>query len=156
MNPAPILRPPLLPPTLPSPSLRSLSSLLSAFISPVVVTSPLRGSLGKRGTNQFLDALGPVVMQTLKPKCAANVLSFVCGVFFRPCQSVVLDSGDTVFAPMLRCKSDCESFTEIWNECMAEIQSDEDATNRFDKAFFQLVCTRVCLFVCCACAFDVR
>ena len=75
----------------------------------------------------------------MSQKCSANIVSFVCNTFFRTRAEVTSGSGETLWVPTLTCESDCESFTDVWEECMIEIGEDKNAKARFDDAMENLV-----------------
>jgi hypothetical protein len=74
----------------------------------------------------------------MSTKCAQNVISFLCHTWFKPCREVTLANGETVWGPSLTCRSDCEDFHSLWDECVAEIENDKIAKARFDSAMLQM------------------
>ena len=93
----------------------------------------------KKGTSLFLDTLFPAIENTLSPTCAANVISFVCNAWIKTCRPITLANGDEYWVPSLQCRSDCEAFRDTWNECMLQVEGDQDAKGRFDSTMMQLV-----------------
>jgi hypothetical protein len=93
----------------------------------------------KRGSRLNLDALFPAIETTLSPTCAANVISFVCNAWFKPCRPITLANGGQDWAPSLQCRSDCEAFRKTWNECMLQVEGDQAAKRSYDSTMMQLV-----------------
>ncbi len=102
--------------------------------------------MDKKGSQQYLDALFPAIENTLSPTCVANVISFVCNASFKTCRPVTLANGDEYWVPSLQCRSDCETFRKVWNECMLQVEGDQAAKERLHSTMMQLVRVKQNLF----------
>ncbi len=58
----------------------------------------------------------------LSQECYAEMASFICNTYYRPCSEVKDANGDRTWVPSLLCRSECETLNTVWNICMVELQ----------------------------------
>jgi hypothetical protein len=74
-----------------------------------------------------------LLQQAMNPECSANVMSFICNAWFPTCEQVTNGDGDDVRVPTLTCKIECETFTTTWTECLKDVETNDEARDRFDS-----------------------
>ncbi len=56
--------------------------------------------------NQLLEG-------ALSEKCYAELVSFICNTFYRPCSEVEDANGNSTWIPSLLCRSECETLNTV-------------------------------------------
>jgi hypothetical protein len=69
----------------------------------------------------------------MRLECSSNLTSLLCGAAFRTCVEVFDANGDSAWVPSLTCERDCEVISSVWNECVANINSDPDVKRNFEN-----------------------
>jgi hypothetical protein len=91
----------------------------------------------------MIEQIADIINSVMNPLCSSNVVSLICNSWFRECMSVEDDfnrGGDGLWLPSLLCRHQCEKHWDIWNECVADLESDPKTKQDFEKQMLALVC----------------
>jgi hypothetical protein len=95
--------------------------------------------------NSFLDisimeSAKNVFDSVFNPTCASNAMSLYCRSAFKECAPVEDTlNGNQLWLPSLLCRSECERYKQIWDDCVAALQTDADLLASFDTQMQALV-----------------
>ncbi len=68
----------------------------------------------------------------LTAECSQNLMALLCNTWFKQCSQVEDDkTGEPIWMPALMCQQDCENYISVWDECVATLQEDADAFEKF-------------------------
>jgi hypothetical protein len=89
-----------------------------------------------------LDQIADIIKGVMNPLCSSNVISLICTSWFRECMSVKDDFNRDggLWLPSLLCRHQCEKHWNIWNECVADLESDPKTKHDFEKQMQAMVC----------------
>jgi hypothetical protein len=87
--------------------------------------------------------IGEIFEQVFKdPECASTVKKLLCNSAFRQCQQVKDPlTGENVWVPALLCRSECEQIHDIYSQCVADLDGDEEAISRYESQMASLTPT---------------
>ncbi len=90
----------------------------------------------------MLEQVADIINSVMNPLCSSNVISLICNSWFRECMSVEDDfnRGGGLWLPSLLCRHQCEKHWDIWNKCVADLESDPKTKHDFEKQMLALVC----------------
>jgi hypothetical protein len=77
---------------------------------------------------QIADIFSNVVSQ----QCASNVVYFLCHAAFKECKDVGKGESVGTLVPSLLCRSECETRSVAWNECLLELEKDPEQQAAFE------------------------
>ncbi len=90
----------------------------------------------------MLNQIADIINSVMNPLCSSNVISLICHSFFRECMSVEdnFNRDGGLWLPSLLCRHQCEKHWNIWNKCVADLESDPKTKHDFEKQMLALVC----------------
>jgi hypothetical protein len=102
-----------------------------SFDDPLSETSRDAEDTSAMPSDYLQSRLGSYIVNALSPKCAANVITFICHSYFKPCVEVE-SSGGSLWVPSLLCESTCQRHSDIHKECLEDIDKNTDLKTNYD------------------------